>query len=371
MSDVITDANLRQFVHTNVSSEFGLSIEQVAENCKNDGRFRVWLNSDINRIKEVLRKVQSNGVSPAFFASYERTEGYNSSWGWLNHTRVNGDPLTDADSVSKWIESQSRNTTDKPAWIDFANYKDFVPNDVKLAGDKDFANMTVGSIGKVVIAGTSAGAWEVYYPLGLLKEYNGVQNYGKPITNMMNYIISWGGTIEGGGGGKPCFPTSPESVITSPWGWRILNGERDFHAGTDFASPSGTSQPIYATQSGVVIQSGWLGSAGNTVTIKHTGDPYYSRYMHMVRTPDVSVGDVVSKCQKIGDTGNTGNSFGVHLHFEIAPSEGEFGKNGNTLDPEIYLEMNFGGGDNGGQEGKLEHDLIQLLLCDALNGWKY
>lgn len=184
-----------------------------------------------------------------------------------------------------------------------------------------------------------------------------------------NQARYWYDILEGGGGGgKPCFPTSPESIITSQWGWRILNGERDFHAGTDFASPNGGSQPIYATQSGIVIQSGWLGSAGNTVTIKHTGDPYYSRYMHMIREPDVSVGDTVTKCQKIGDTGDTGNSFGIHLHFEIAPSEGEFGKNGNTLDPEIYLQMNFGGGET---PESTEKDLITLLLVDALNGWKY
>src|SRR5699024_3196095 len=185
-----------------------------------------------------------------------------------------------------------------------------------------------------------------------------------------NQARYWYDILEGGGGGgKPCFPTSPESVITSPWGWRVLNGEPDFHAGTDFASPNGGSQPIYATQSGTVIQSGWLGSAGNTVTIKHTGDPYYSRYMHMIREPDVNVGDTVTKCQKIGDTGDTGNSFGIHLHFEIAPSEGEFGKDGNTLDPEIYLQMDFGGG--GSTPDDTEKNIITLLLVDALNGWKY
>src|SRR5699024_3767441 len=371
MADVIQDENLKSFVHSSVSDDFGLSVETVAEKCKSYGRFSAWLNSDISRIKEVLEKVKSNRVSPAFFASYEKTEGYNSKWGWLNHTSINGNPLTDADSVSKWIVSQSNNTTDKPAWIDYANYKDFVPENVKQEGNKDFESMSLGSIGRVVIAGTAAATWEVYYPLGLKKEYNGVQDYAKPITGMMETINEWGGNISGGGGGKPCFPTSPESVITSPWGWRILNGERDFHAGTDFASPSGASQPVYATQSGIVIQSGWLGSAGNTVTIKHTGDPYYSRYMHMVRLPDVKVEDKVEKCQEIGDTGMTGDSYGIHLHFEIAPSEGEFGKNGNTLDPEIYLNMNFGGGNDGNGEDNLKGKLIELLLCDALNGWKY
>lgn len=193
------EENMNAFVHANVSTDFGLSIDVVAEKCKSYGRFSAWLNSDINKIKEVLNKVKSNGVSPAFFASYEKTEGYNSSWGWLNHTKPNGNPLQDSDSVSKWIVSQSNNMTDVPAWIDYANYKDFVPNDVKVAGNADFASMTGGSIGRVVIAGTAAATWEVYYPNGLKKEYNGVQNYGAPINDMIETIIAWGGVMGVGG----------------------------------------------------------------------------------------------------------------------------------------------------------------------------
>lgn len=347
---VIDDEGLKKFIESDISDGFGLSISEVAEQAKSYGRFSAWLDSDIGRIKEVLQAVKDEGVSPAFFASYEKTEGYNSSWGWLNHTSVKGDPVEDARSVSRWIVSQSNNTTDNPAWIDYANYKDFVPESVKQEGNSHFASLPTGTIGRVVIAGTAAATWEVYYPQGLKKEYNGVQDYAKPLTTMKDTISDWGGNIEGGGGGdKPCFPTSDESVLTSPWGWRVLDGVRDFHAGADYASPSGTSQPIYATQSGTVIQSGWLGSAGNAVTIKHSGDKYYSRYMHMVDTPLVEVGEQVSKCQHIGDTGNTGNSRGIHLHFEIAPSEGEFGKDGNTVDPEIYLDTSFSGGDGGGK----------------------
>ena len=197
MSEVITDPKMRKFVHSSINNDFGLTINQVANKCKSYGRFKAWLNSDVARIKQVLNKVKENGVSPAFFASYERTEGYNSSWGWLNHTKVNGDPITDATSVSQWIVSQSKNTTDKPAWIDYANYKDFVPADIKQKGNADFANMKSGSIGKVIIAGTAAATWEVYYPNGLKKEYNGVQNYGAPINNMIITIEAWGGTIDG------------------------------------------------------------------------------------------------------------------------------------------------------------------------------
>ena len=109
MSEVIKDVKMRKFVHSNVSEEFGLSVREVAEKCKSYGRFKAWLNSDVNLIIEVLNKVKSNGVSPSFFASYEKTEGYNSSWGWLNHTTIKGNPVEDADSVSKWIVNQSKN----------------------------------------------------------------------------------------------------------------------------------------------------------------------------------------------------------------------------------------------------------------------
>src|SRR5699024_2660889 len=196
MAEAITDPQLRSFVHSDISKSFGLSVDTVANKCKNWGRFKAWLNSDIGRIKKVLNIVKDEGVSPAFFASYEKTEGYNSKWGWLNHTSIKGSPEEDARITARWIVSQSKNTTDNPAWIDYANYKDFVPADVKQDGNADFQNMSIGSIGKVIIAASAAATWEVYYPNGLLKEYNGIQNYAKPINVMMNTIIEWGGELD-------------------------------------------------------------------------------------------------------------------------------------------------------------------------------
>ena len=101
MADVITNPKLKKFLESNINSDFGLTVDQVANKCKSYGRFNAWLNQDVKRIKEVLNKVKSNGVSPAFFAAYERTEGYNSKWGWLNHTTINGDPLTDANKIGR------------------------------------------------------------------------------------------------------------------------------------------------------------------------------------------------------------------------------------------------------------------------------
>lgn len=241
MSEVIIEAKMKAFIESPVSANFGLTIDVVAEKCKTYGRFASWLNSDTTKIKEVLTKVKSNGVSPAFFASYEKTEGYNSSWGWLNHTTPNGGYLNDSDTVSQWLVTQSTNTTDSPAWIDYANYNDFVPADVKQAGNTHFAGMKSGSIGKVVIAGTAAATWEVYYPNGLKASYNGIQDYGAPIGIMLSTIETWGGSLTGDPSTPPVDPVDYTSIITSAV-TIVENGEKElsssFTVDTDGLSDS-------------------------------------------------------------------------------------------------------------------------------------
>lgn len=335
---------IQTFVHTSVTSDFGLSIAQIAEQVKTYGRFAAWLNGDVTRIKEVLEIVKANGVSPAFFAAYEKTEGYNSKWGWLNHTSVNGSPTTDATSVAKWVALQANTMTGSPAWIDYANYNDFVPQSIKDAGNLDFQNMSAGSIGRVVIAGTAAATWEVYYPNGLKKEYNGVQDYGAPITGMMNTITSWGGTISGGGG-KPQYPTLPELPITSKYGYRGdigVPGASHYHWAIDIGSGGNANNPIYATQTGTVRKAGTYSNGGIYVIIQHEGDPYWSRYLHLA-SYSVTVGQKVTKGEQIGIMGNTGIGSGIHLDFAISKN-GTFGNGTDTIDPEKYLQMEFGGG---------------------------
>lgn len=195
MADVITDPQVKALVESKVNNSFGLTVDQVANKCKNYGRFKAWLNSDVAKIKQVLLHVKANGVSPAFFAGYERSEGYNRQWGWLNHTRQKGDYQDDAVYTAKWIVSQSKNMTGTPAWIDYANYKDFVPSSVKQQGNAHFKNMPSGSIGRVIIAGTAAATWAVYYPNGLLASYNGVQNYSNPMKIIAQAIVEWGGDL--------------------------------------------------------------------------------------------------------------------------------------------------------------------------------
>jgi murein DD-endopeptidase MepM/ murein hydrolase activator NlpD len=97
------------------------------------------------------------------------------------------------------------------------------------------------------------------------------------------------------------------------------------HAGADLAAPIGT--PLYAISSGTVIKAAHTGSCGNNVWIEQW-DGSVSRYCHMDYM-SVRVGQRVAPGEKIGGTGNTGRSYGPHLHFEIRPG----GEDGNPVDP--------------------------------------
>lgn len=91
------------------------------------------------------------------------------------------------------------------------------------------------------------------------------------------------------------------------------------HRGTDFAAPGGTA--IYAVADGIVTDATYHYSWGNYVQIYHgkddEGNTYSTLYAHMVSTPIVSAGQTVTKGQVIGYVGNTGYSFGNHLHLEM------------------------------------------------------
>ena len=94
---------------------------------------------------------------------------------------------------------------------------------------------------------------------------------------------------------------------------------QDGHTGTDFAAPGGT--PIHPIAEGVVIAATWHDSYGNYVMVNHgadeNGNTYVSLYAHMQSPASVSVGQTVSKSDTLGYVGNTGYSFGNHLHLEL------------------------------------------------------
>ena len=445
---------MRAFVDSPVSKEFGLSISQVANKVKGYGRFKSWLGGDVSKIEQVLQIVKENGISPTFFGAYERTEGYNPEWGWLNHTRQKGDYFQDADSVSKVVKTASNNMSSKPSWVDYGHPVDFVPESVKTAGNEHFSNLPKGTIGRAFIPLTAAGAWQVYYPNGLKKEYNKVRDYGAPLSIMIKAIEEWGGVIGDSGGGTvpdpvdpepeipvdpepepepepedpdvpvdeifnqllyeksevlignrffnveklynnmfklkptklfyetviiegieeypydeeeepidpgvpdpeepvepdpvdpdvpsgyPVFPTVKGLRITSKYGYRGdigVPGASQYHWAIDIGG-GGKTHPIYATQDGIVRRNNWSDGGGWGITIEHTGDSYWSQYLHLNSQSPIAIGTKVTKGQEIGTMGTTGASSGIHLHFAISKN-GTFGKGETTIDPEVYLKL--------------------------------
>ncbi|MBC2835631.1 DUF5930 domain-containing protein [Paragemmobacter straminiformis] len=85
------------------------------------------------------------------------------------------------------------------------------------------------------------------------------------------------------------------------------------HEGQDLAGSYGA--PIVATADGVVTYAGWESGYGRLVKIKHAFG-LETRYGHLSQIR-VSVGDRVSRGDRIGDMGNSGRSTGTHLHYEI------------------------------------------------------
>ncbi len=126
----------------------------------------------------------------------------------------------------------------------------------------------------------------------------------------------------------------------SGYGWRIhpIWGVRKFHEGLDFSADTGSD--IYATGDGKVIKAEYSGGYGKMVLVDH-GFGYQTLYAHMSAI-GVNVGDEVKRGDVIGAVGNTGDSTGPHLHYEVH-------KNGqhvnpidffyNELSPDEYVRM--------------------------------
>lgn len=118
------------------------------------------------------------------------------------------------------------------------------------------------------------------------------------------------------GSGRLIWPVN--GTITSPFGPR----DGRLHAGLDIAAPGGT--PIRAADSGRVVLAGPEGGYGLYTCVQHSGS-LSTCYAHQSRL-GTSNGASVRQGQVIGFVGNTGNSFGNHLHFETRI-------NGNPVNP--------------------------------------
>ncbi|MFC9608667.1 M23 family metallopeptidase [Streptomyces niveus] len=109
------------------------------------------------------------------------------------------------------------------------------------------------------------------------------------------------------------------------------------HSGQDFAVSVGTN--VKAVHTGTVVKAGPNGAGdgpayGNAIVVKHgTGSSAkYSQYAHLSKVK-VQAGQKVDKGQSIALSGNTGNSSGPHLHFEIRTTPNY----GSAINPVSFL----------------------------------
>ena len=128
---------------------------------------------------------------------------------------------------------------------------------------------------------------------------------------------------------------------TAPVQGRLTStlGERwnKFHAGIDIANSADV--PIVAAADGVVSRSYYSTSYGNVVFISHSinGQVYTTVYAHM-DSRVVEAGETISKGQQVGIIGNTGQSFGQHLHFELHKGQWNASKS-NAVNPLDYIPL--------------------------------
>ncbi|KON87191.1 hypothetical protein AF332_10440 [Sporosarcina globispora] len=143
-------------------------------------------------------------------------------------------------------------------------------------------------------------------------------------------------------GGKHSKAAEPKiSELTDHWVWPADGvitdtfGTREGqHKGIDIAGDSGS--PVYAVDSGIVSKSYYSQTYGNVIFIKHNNHTE-TVYAHLDKRLSAE-GERVVQGQKIGMMGNTGDSSGVHLHFEIHTQAWTVDKI-NAVDPSLAFGM--------------------------------
>jgi len=136
--------------------------------------------------------------------------------------------------------------------------------------------------------------------------------------------------------------------ITQQYGVENRDYEAGYHTGIDYGAAFGTR--VKAAAKGVVVFAGSGGAYGNYIIVRHDNG-LWTLYAHLSDI-DVRKGQRVGEGEFIGNVGNSGNSEGAHLHFEVRKGSREYESNVN---PTRYFGgkkvAGHGGGGSGGTGG--------------------
>ncbi|RAJ35279.1 peptidase M23-like protein [Kitasatospora sp. SolWspMP-SS2h] len=131
---------------------------------------------------------------------------------------------------------------------------------------------------------------------------------------------------------KPAWSSpAPGATISNPYHKTNAAYAAGYHTGTDFAVSVGT--PVLAVGDATVVSSGYAGAYGNQIVLK-LSDGRFAQYAHLSQL-GVKAGQHVDAGDQVGKSGNTGNSHGPHLHFEIRTAN-QYAK---VIDPVGYLKQ--------------------------------
>lgn len=117
--------------------------------------------------------------------------------------------------------------------------------------------------------------------------------------------------------------------LSQGWGASRIKYAAGRHTGVDYGVKSGSR--VGSAASGIVTRVGSEGAYGNAIHVRH-GDGTTTLYAHLSGI-NVKAGQKVKAGQQIGLSGNTGRSFGAHLHFEVRKQD----RYGGDVDPRSWF----------------------------------
>lgn len=181
---------------------------------------------------------------------------------------------------------------------------DYPSNHLDKASIGDYANPNIAPGTWLIVPGGERPFISWSAPVGITRE--------NPANS---YILGEGAceAISGGAVGYGSFVWPAANHFLSGYDWSPETN----HRGIDISGQEGMA--IFAADAGVVVYSGWNNYGyGNVVILDH-GTGFQTLYAHMSAIY-VGCGQSVGQAENIGAFGNTGNSSGPHLHFEIMTS---------------------------------------------------
>lgn len=188
------------------------------------------------------------------------------------------------------------------------------------------------------IRATCKGAWEMADAYGFDRQQRDIldEMLNGAYDSYFDAMIGSAGLFGVIGDGSPVvgnsnfiWPSPSSTLVTSLFGSRThpITGERDDHYGIDISA--GANTPVLAADGGTVTIATSHWSYGNYIEIDH-GNGFTTLYAHN-NALMVGAGDAVEQGQQIALVGNTGQSKGNHIHFEVK-------YNGTRVDPLQFFD---------------------------------